>query len=374
MNNTYFAHEEPTDAAKPLEPPSRREGIVWCAVFGTEGVIIVLGNAMAIAVFSRTRQLRRRSFYLVMNLVAADLLVGVLAIPCWIYALGSIFRLWGTRDSSSLFLEIAFPIIDMISSFASISSLATLSLERLHATFRPLRHRVLRKRLYFVSIVSMWTFVMFPIPLRLLIHYGLIQSTVAFVWLPLQLVLLLEICAAYTAIWIKLRFGQNHGHPRSTQRDRKLTMALFVVAILSLFVWLPFMVFNIIYYFAPALYRPRALYSIKLLHYGNSMINPVIYPFRMPVFRRASARLLCLGSPEVRPHTRPIPLSGMALGTNSGSDDWGQLAESPQVMTSRKMGWRKTDLFYHQLYMSKRTYMKNIYTKQLLKVYKEAMN
>ena len=54
---------------------------IWFVVFLTEFIAISIINAFTLAIFARSRHLRRRNTYLIMNLSVADFWVGAAAVP-----------------------------------------------------------------------------------------------------------------------------------------------------------------------------------------------------------------------------------------------------------------------------------------------------
>lgn len=132
---------------------SKSEAIVWSVLFSTEALAIVAGNLFSILKFADTGQLHRRSSYLLINLAAADILVGACAIPIFVYLIGGLGQLWpvdfGTPAS-------VYKALDVISGLASILSLTLVSLERLCATLWPLSHRVMKTRFYVSGILLVW--------------------------------------------------------------------------------------------------------------------------------------------------------------------------------------------------------------------------
>ena len=74
-------------------------------------------------------------------------------------------------------------------------------------------------------------------------------------------------------------------------RQRKLTVTLFMMTIVSLLLWLPFVVYTFV--LSSDLVRVsflthlRLRLSFSLLYRTNSLVNPIIYTIRMPEFRRA---------------------------------------------------------------------------------------
>ena len=80
----------------------------------------------------------------------------------------------------------------------------------------------------------------------------------------------------------------SHG---AANRQRKLTVTLFIMTIVSLLLWLPYVVYTFVLRsglvrFFPLIYF-RLRLSFSLLYHTNSLVNPIIYTIRKPEFRRA---------------------------------------------------------------------------------------
>ena len=57
----------------------------WIVALTFESVVILIINVITIIAFARTRHLRKRSMYLIINLTVADLLVGAVTGPLLAY-------------------------------------------------------------------------------------------------------------------------------------------------------------------------------------------------------------------------------------------------------------------------------------------------
>ena len=54
---------------------------IWPAVWLTQFIMVFIINAFTLVVFARSRHLRRRNTYLLMNLTVADLLIAAVSGP-----------------------------------------------------------------------------------------------------------------------------------------------------------------------------------------------------------------------------------------------------------------------------------------------------
>ena len=131
--------------------------IPWLVVLIIECLAIVILNIITIVVFvKKKRQLQRQSTYLIIHLTIVDLSVGAVCGPLqikrkmeWYCSLWNYRRetIWSNR-LSLVFLHLFY--------FTSLTNLIAISLERLHATFCPFRHRFVRKWVYRAIIIVIW--------------------------------------------------------------------------------------------------------------------------------------------------------------------------------------------------------------------------
>jgi hypothetical protein len=84
-------------------------------------------------------------------------------------------------------------------------------------------------------------------------------------------------------------------------------MTLFIVTVLSLITWLPYIITIILTTLNSSyvLSYNIGFQLIDLIHLTNSLINPIIYVFRMRDFRKALAQLIFKCSHD-RHRTHPI--------------------------------------------------------------------
>ena len=288
---------------------SSSECITWFAVLLAMSVAIVTVNLISIILFIKTRSLRTRAMYLVINLTVADMFVGGFShfflfryLPCDI-----------VKMNLSLELAVIIHFLYLWFPLTSLTNIAVISLDRMHATFRPFSHRLIKKWVYGVTIAGVWVFAaMGSAALRIIgIIYG--ETTIYYFSLSYYFLCLFVICVSYSSIVVKFLCGAHPQHHGAANRQRKLTVTLFIMTIVSLLMWLPHAVFifldqTAIIKFLSSQESVRLDFSLKILYFMNSLVNPIVYTIRMPEFRKA---LLLLFKRQRRQNARDIPLHAL---------------------------------------------------------------
>lgn len=261
----------------------------WCLANLIQGVIIILGNFLAIVVFWRRRSTLKRTSYLLINLAVADLLVGVGETGL---SIGNFFE--NDSPSEKLILQITDGI-NVVSISASIYSLVVIAIERAFAILTPLRHRTAKTWCYIYAVILVWLLAALNFTLTVVqifcscIGNDVILRTLA----SLFLTSLLVICSSYATIWCfaskRLREVQS----------RQLAMTLCIMTFLSLLTLVPGQVILMI--MEHALWIPVNISSgyffAWLMLFSNSLINPFLYALRMPEFRN-ELKVMC--RPQIR--------------------------------------------------------------------------
>ena len=283
------------------------ECIAWLTVLGIEAVAIVTLNALTIIVYLKERSLRKRSMYLVINQAFADMFAGAsifIHFPIRAYQRG----LWTINPPLSdelIFLMIA---LGYVSPAASLINLGAISLERTHATFRPFKHRLLKKKIFGAVAAIVWI-------TAGVVSTGLAQESsfselVYISWLLFALLCLLTIIVSYSSIAIKIVYGTQSHHRSATSRGRKLTTTLFSVTVVSLLLLLPFFIVHLCFY--PQFYTSTPFHLDCFLWFMagvNCLVNPLLYTLRIPEFKIALISLLhCRSQPQPAP---AFPLNEM---------------------------------------------------------------
>ena len=279
---------------------SSTECSTWYTVSLTITVAVVAVNLLSIVLFVKNSNLRTRAMYLVINLTVADMFVGGSATFFAVFY----FLLYGCEFADEFFIRLEWPpilfvlhIINIWFSFTSVTGIAIISLDRMHATFRPFRHRNIKKWAYGVTIAGVWILTaMIVIPFPLISLYGNLHQQwqllfPLYLWPSYCCLCLIVICVSYTSIALKFWCGTRPPSHGAANRQRKLTVTLFIMTIVSLLLWLPYVVYTFVSYSVldrlSFLTYLRLRLSFSLLYRTNSLVNPIIYTIRMPEFRRA---------------------------------------------------------------------------------------
>ena len=270
------------------------------AVSLTITVAVVAVNLISIILFVKNSNLRTRAMYSVINLTVADMFVGGSVTFFEVFH----FLLYGCESADEFLIRpklppifLVFTTIGPLLPLTSVTGIAVISLDRMHATFRPFRHRNIKKWAYGVTIAGVWiSTAMIIIPHPLISLYGNLHQQWQllfpfYLWRSYCFLCLIVICVSYTSIALKFWCGTRPPSRSAANRQRKVTVTLFIMTIVSLLLWLPYVVysFNPFYVIDKFSFRTylRLRLSFSLLYHTNSLVNPIIYTIRMPEFRKA---------------------------------------------------------------------------------------
>ena len=268
---------------------SLSECILWMTVGLAESVAIVTLNLCTIIVFMRNRNLRKRSTYLVINLAVIDMFAGGATVYFLFYYPGVLCNLW-KRPSFEYDTFIVIQEVLLSFPYGSLINITSIALERVHATFLPFRHRVLKKWVYGLIIAVVWvTSILLSVVSFTIIQYA------SYSYNAFLSICLFIICVSYTSIVIKIRCGAQPQHHGAAGRERKLTMTLLIVTGVSLLLYLPSVVLNSVFLISK-LDISWSVYThldnaLLVLFYANSLVNPILYAIRMPGYRSACLAL-----------------------------------------------------------------------------------
>ena len=288
------------------------ECVTWLTVDLTECVAIVTLNIITIIVLVKNRNLRKRSTYLVINLAVADMLVGGFATIDRFYLFGAACNVWTYNSIDPWAVLVLFTLV-LLFPVSSVTNIAAISVERLHATLRPFRHRLIKKWVYALIIAVVWvTAGLLSIALTVLLVFKR-YSYYSYLLNSFIAICLLVICVSYASIVIKVRCGAQPQHHGAASRERKLTMTLLIVTVVSLLLYLPYTICYFLGWTTDVFASmsnvtlDRLLHILFVLFYANSLVNPILYAIRMPEYRSAVLALF-RRRPQQQRQVAVIPL------------------------------------------------------------------
>ena len=255
----------------------------WATCFGVMAFLIIIGNSLSIATLLR-KKFRQRPQFLLISLAFADLLAGC---ATTLYVIIE-YRLL-------LFvLSFVFKMLDMFAGLSSIFHLAVISLERLHATLRPFRHRQLSVKAYWIAIATPWILSLSVWIFSTFVSHKMSPQyyhSVNFIIVTFSLTTsLLTTCFSYILIWVKRRRSQVRTFRQN--QEARFSKTILIVTLASFITWTPYQCVIVKLLLSRRLIPLSGFFFIKLLQFSNSFVNFVIYFFRFPSYRKALFTLL----------------------------------------------------------------------------------
>ena len=269
--------------------------LVFLCILIVLTIVILIANMFTIFVFWIHRKKLKRTFLLVINLAFADLFVGFTGILTVIGAFALQRHTGFNKISQDTFFGMSL-ILHATFACISVYFLVLISLERAFALIWPLRHRVASIKVYINSVVIVWL-------------VGTAQGALIFLALNEDIKMeysevcggfliyfsLGTICVSYLSI--RKRLNNRNRYINTTQNRQileqniKLFKTFFTVICASVVCLAPSVSFYIFSCFHPALFAGFLKYIFVLLNQSNSLVNPMIYSFRMPIFRKTLKQL-----------------------------------------------------------------------------------
>ena len=266
--------------------------IIVLSVDILESLLVFTGNIFTVFVFWIHRNELKRTYFFLINLAVADLLVGLLEI-----AMIGTFALPRHTGKVNPQTSQGNILVSFQTALSSISMffLVLISLERALALIWPLRHRVTSIKTYINSVIIVWfTGITLGVFSSLAVYRIFKISHYMVLYSVIIILSLVTICVSYLAIRARL----NHKVPaiatahnrQSVERNTKLSKTLFIMIGASVVFWVPSLVFFCIYYLSSGL--PGVVnYIFSMLTLTNSLVNPIIYSLRIPMFKETLKRM-----------------------------------------------------------------------------------
>ena len=294
------------------------EVISFMVVYLLIAIVAIVGNASTVIAFKINRRLRSVTFIYFASLAFSDFLVGAFSIPLWMY---SFFCSQSDACTPNTNIIYYFYVpFDVFSAVASIAHLTSISIERMAAISKFFNHRQYTRRSHLRMVIFNWIYALtISIVYVLLsrINETKIERTllvfIAAFALPVLLIVAMycKIYARVKSMHKKLEMELYSGKTKkqqvwiqtTLQRERKTAVTGAIVTLLFIFAWLPFFITSMMFTFCKGCLTLDArrfsllFHFVKMMHYSNSMVNPLIYSLRNKNMRKTLLRLVlpCVG-------------------------------------------------------------------------------
>ena len=359
-NSSFETSLLPTNASllKPSRPSvankyrhTAEETLIFVFIYTLLALLVILSNSLIVIAFKRNNKLRTTTNMFFASLAISDFLVGAISIPSWMYFL--IYNLNNSFPSAAnMEFRRVYTFFDVFSALTSIAHLTVISVERNIAISKPLRHRVIPKCYYQCVLVAAWMYGMIVAGIFITDfksdswsrYRGLLTTTAGFV-VPLVIII-----SMYANIYknvklfnIRRRSYSVSSIQKKVQNERATANTVLIVTSLFLLSWLPFFTLSVLFIFCSALKCvPRGmspLYLVdfaKILHYGNSAMNPVVYTFRSSEMRMTLIRIVapCHVQTPVNSVQRVIPPAAHRIPIETAN---GRHSLSPSIYKEVKL-------------------------------------
>ncbi|XP_008067113.1 adenosine receptor A3 [Carlito syrichta] len=275
------------------------------------GLCAIVGNVLVIWVVKLNASLQTTTFYFIVSLALADIAVGVLVMPlAVVVSLGITIHFYSCLFMACLLL---------VFTHASIMSLLAIAVDRYLRVKLTVRYRrVTTHRRIWLALGLCWlvSFLVGLIPMfgwNMKLNSGHHKNTtflscqfrsvmrmdymVYVSFFTLILIPLVVMCAIYLDIFyvIRNKLSQNFSGSKETGafygREFKTAKSLSLVLFLFALSWLPLSIINCMIYFNGEV-PEVALYLGILLSHANSMMNPIVYAYKIKKFKETYLLIL----------------------------------------------------------------------------------
>lgn len=291
-------------------------------------LLAVVGNTLVILAFKRFRRLRRVTNYFVASLAFTDILVAMISMPVWVAYISAGPSLFVRKP----LIQILWTVTDIMVSVASIWHLTFVSIDRYLCITGPLYyHTRMTSKRAMLTLGTIWCYSILVASLGPTFWEHDLYTLVIVVLnyaVPVMIILF-----AYVNIFRAARYQGKQIELTINGKSRRFSMSAEVKAAKTLGVvigafivcWSPFFALNLNYYICHCPPPPLVVSVAKWMHYGNSMLNPLIYGVMNKDFRYAFRKLFT-GYSLIEKSSRMTGRSGTTANRNSrGSNEEDQI-------------------------------------------------
>lgn len=269
--------------------PSKESVIAACFFYTLIALVAVFGNLMVMMAFFINDKLRTVTNYFVLGLAAADILVGAISVPLWMYIL-NYYADRMVKNKSFFDLNVLYTTLDSFAGISSILHLMAISMERYFCVGWAVKHRNTKKHVYYIALFLVWFLSALAASVKLMIPNIKPEDHVLFTFVVFFLLPLTIIVVSYAAIW-KIAMTRMNNNPSKRSLKREIRTATTIAFVIGFFLiaWTPFFITLVVNVYCPQPKCPfnwSAVIFYKVLHYSNSSVNPIVYGVRIPEFRK----------------------------------------------------------------------------------------
>lgn len=275
-------------------------------------LLALVGNVFVILAFKRFRRIRHVTNYFVVSLAVTDILVAMVSMPVWVAYMVSGPSLFMSKP----LLQMLWTVTDIMVSVSSIWHLTFVSIDRYLCITGPLYyHTRMTSRRAIVILATIWCYSIIVASLAPTFWNSDLYTLVIIVLnyaVPVVIILFAYVnifrTARHQAKQIDLTInGKSKRFSLSAEVKAAKTLGVVIGAFIVC--WSPFFALNLNYYICRCPPPPLVVSVAKWMHYGNSMLNPLIYGLMNKDFRYAFQKLF----------TRYLPCSKKAYGASCRS-------------------------------------------------------
>ena len=262
-------------------------------------------NGLVLVLFYKRKSLHTASNYLLLSLASSDFLTGTVSIP---------FFIAFTFDAIIQYGSLAVHLMIVVQNLLAISGsyhILVITGEMLYAVANPLRHRLLAKSIVWKLSFGLWiisaTFsaVSFAWWKDTSPIYNIVYSA-SFLFIVF-LVPYIFMIYAYVKMFIAISKRNIPGQENNSQKSRfgkkqgdkkKYILVFATMAVTHAICWMPYFSVMLIYSIAPLVpiadinSVDKVAEVFAIIRFLTSLINPLLYIFFKPDFRKA-LRMLC---------------------------------------------------------------------------------
>ena len=291
--------------------------VALISINSISAITAILLNALVIIVIATKPQLRSLRNILLACLAATDLLVGLLVQP--LFVASEIKHIHGIGPFCVL--DTVLGVVSYGVCAASISHLALIGVERYVFIKRPLRYEdIVTEERITAGVLIAWA-VSASVSIMMIVLASINSESEVFLKFEIIFDLLIPfvvlvyvavIVYTYVAIFLQAR---NHKRRLQTEqlseeeakrlrKNNKAANTLTIILTALLFSYIPTVTFIGYASFSDALVEPHVLYVLSAWSYSfvylGSLLNPLIYCWRIKKLRRAFLNVLHLSQPRRR--------------------------------------------------------------------------